>query len=424
MADQMKAKFLAIIALIPVFAFTAPAQTTNSWTDGSSKWEMGGNWSAGTPSSADAANLITNPSTKTVTIDATTTNAVNIASMTVSNLMVSAPLDSTNTLFLNNAGLVTPLDVLNGFTVTTNGALIVTNSALRVDGLSGGLFSIDGSVVLNGTGSMASTNAPTIIGNSSSGQVVISNGTWLAGGVMLGNSAGSQGTLTIVGGVVSLQALNVGAADCSGTGTVVISGGTLYVTNATHDAVLDVRKGTVIVAGGSVVVDELVVTNSCYYSNDGLFIHTGGTLSITSTNLAPDLSAAGDDIPNGWKQQYGLDPFDPNLDGKDLDGTGFTVLQDYLADLDPTNSASVFCITAIDREGNDIRVTWNCVGNLFYIIQTNSPAASGSYINNFTDLSGLIVAPAGVTNTSYLDSGGATNKPARYYRVLLYQGPI
>jgi hypothetical protein len=75
------------------------------------------------------------------------------------------------------------------------------------------------------------------------------------------------------------------------------------------------------------------------------------------------------------------------------------------------------------RTNNDIQITWSCgSGAHYYYVQTNSPAASGSYTNNFTNLSSLIFT-AGSTG-SYVDSGGATNVPARYYRVLLYQGPL
>lgn len=46
-------------------------------------------------------------------------------------------------------------------------------------------------------------------------------------------------------------------------------------------------------------------------------------------------------------------------------------------------------------------------------------AASGSYSNNFTDLSPQIIVPGCfcVTTTNYLNVGGATNSPASYYRV-------
>ena len=48
------------------------------------------------------------------------------------------------------------------------------------------------------------------------------------------------------------------------------------------------------------------------------------------------------------------------------------------------------------------------------------PPPSGSYTNNFSNLTLTIGIPgASLGTTNYLDVGGATNVPARYYRVRL-----
>jgi hypothetical protein len=47
---------------------------------------------------------------------------------------------------------------------------------------------------------------------------------------------------------------------------------------------------------------------------------------------------------------------------------------------------------------------------------------NGSYTNNFADLTGasqIIIPGSDIITTNYLDLGGATNFPARYYRVRL-----
>ena len=49
-----------LLTVVPAFA------GTNSWKVGSGKWEALANWSAGVPSLADAANLITNAGSPTV----------------------------------------------------------------------------------------------------------------------------------------------------------------------------------------------------------------------------------------------------------------------------------------------------------------------------------------------------------------------
>lgn len=47
-----------------------------------------------------------------------------------------------------------------------------------------------------------------------------------------------------------------------------------------------------------------------------------------------------DGLPNEWEVKYGLNPNDPNDAAKDLDGDGFTNLEEYLAKTDPKDKAS------------------------------------------------------------------------------------
>src|ERR1700688_3728778 len=72
-----------------------PAQavlTTNSWSDGFGKWEIGANWSAGVPSLANAQNVVAGGfpiGSRTITIDVDTvsSNVIN-GWLTISNLTV------------------------------------------------------------------------------------------------------------------------------------------------------------------------------------------------------------------------------------------------------------------------------------------------------------------------------------------------
>src|SRR5437870_3139010 len=89
----------------------------NSWTNApGGKWETGANWSLGVPPASSQSAFVTNAASKTVTIDATTTNAA--STMTVSNLTVfSLTAGVTNTVALANAGLGVPLHVVNTLTL-------------------------------------------------------------------------------------------------------------------------------------------------------------------------------------------------------------------------------------------------------------------------------------------------------------------
>jgi len=241
----------------------------------------------------------------------------------------------------------------------------------------------------------------------------------------------AQGSLNLYGGSATLFSnLVIGNCPTGGVGTVNVAGGSLYVTNAAHNAYIDVRDGQLILNGGVLQTDILIMTNPC-----GLLVRGGGTFVVGTSVLSSNLSALGDGIPNGWKQSYGIDPLDPNADNQDPDGDGFSNLQEYLLGTDPTNSASSFQITSLVRTGSDVLVSWVSGIGRTNALQVTAGAGDGSYAtNNFVNL--FIVTNAiitGITNanwattnylyiggpTNYLDVGGATNKPARYYRVRL-----
>jgi hypothetical protein len=109
-------------------------------------------------------------------------------------------------------------------------------------------------------------------------------------------------------------------------------------------------------------------------------------------------------------------------DNIDSDGDGMVNSNECLCGTDPTSSTSVLRIISIAKEANDMRVTWTTVGGRSYVLQTNVPPASGSFTNNFSDFSSVIfVLGSGESTTNQLDLGGATNSPARYYRIRLVQ---
>jgi hypothetical protein len=278
----------------------------------------------------------------------------------------------------------------NGYTGTlwnTGGHLITPNKITYV----GGLFS------------------PAV------GSIIASNGTTQAGTVYLGAQSDGAGTFTIAGGIHSIySSLVLGGDLCvGGTGVVTVTGGELFVTNAAHNAVLDVETGTLTVNGGYVQADIIILSNSCAY-----YTSSGGQVVYGSAVLNPNVSLVGDGIPNSWKQQYGLDAFDPNLANEDTDGDGMNNLDEYLTGTNPTNSASYFHIVSVTRETNNMRVKWTTQGGHTNRVYVSTGAAGGGYTNNFGNLSPFIIIPGtGASTTNYLDVGGATNGPGRYYHI-------
>lgn len=295
--------------------FTTPAveaQTTNSWQPGfSSKWETPFNWSLGVaPTNTHALILITNAATKTVIIDATTTNK---PTMTISNLTLSAPSGATNTLFLDNAGTATPLRILNAFTITSGGSVLLTNSALRV-----GSVLIDGSVTME-SGSVISNLTSTVIGGSASGSLTVRGGTITvtASRLTLGASSGSTGTIwmtgssgtlvqtnnvsqiiigsngvgqvTVSNGIVSTRSVTVG--DQAGSqGTLTIAGGQLVATPSTTK-IGSFGVGRMTVFSGTVLLSN--VTVALAGSSQGTLTFAGGTNEVGLLIVANDANATG-----------------------------------------------------------------------------------------------------------------------------------
>jgi hypothetical protein len=278
-------------------------------------------------------------------------------------------------------------------------------------------FSVGSNAGATGTvwmtdGLLTVSNGFVDIGSQGIGRMTVSNGTWTSRNVAIAFGGSSQGTLTIAGGTTICTNMILGTANCAAVGILNVAGGALYVTN-NGNAVLEIRSGTLTLSSGILEVDKFVMTNSCAH-----FVRTGGTLIYGTAVLSPNRDDDGDGIPNGYEQSHGLDPLNPADASEDNDGDGFSNLQEYLAGTDPNNSDSAFGITSISQTGNNVLVTWMMGSGKTNALQWTAGAGDGSYqTNSFANL--FIVTNTVGTITNYLDVGGATNKPARYYRVRL-----
>ncbi len=162
----------------------------------------------------------------------------------------------------------------------------------------------------------------------------------------------------------------------------------------------------------------------------------GGDLAAISVN-------AGGDVPDSilvatqisqatplvaWQNQYfncyTCPQAQPNADPY---GKGISNTNQFLMGLNPTNSASTFKIITLARSTSDMTVTWKTAGgdasgNFGHgktnVLEYTTGTSNGGYTNNFVS-TGItnIINTLGDVVTFATDVGGATNKPARYYRV-------
>jgi hypothetical protein len=142
----------------------------------------------------------------------------------------------------------------------------------------------------------------------------------------------------------------------------------------------------------------------------------GGVSTNSQLNYITALTAF-----QAWQIQYFGSTTNPAAAASaDPDGDGQNNLAEFLSGTNPTNSASSLHIISVATQSSDVLVTWATAGGETNVVQATAGLPDGSCSTNFFDLSPLIIiAGTGDAITNYLDGGGATNVPARYYRVRL-----
>jgi T5SS/PEP-CTERM-associated repeat protein len=256
--------------------------------------------------------------------------------------------------------------------VSTNNYLLVTDPGSALNGsvyLGGDQYSnpgasgnslviSNGGQVVSGDGTLSSGSTALVTGSGSLWN--IRSNLWMTSSF---NNQGLSNSLVIAGGSVSASNSVVGVASAACNNFVELDSGSLIVTDASHNAALEIRSGQLILNGGVLQADTLVITNSC-----AQFVHTGGTLIVGKVVL------------------------DPNT----------------------------FRIVSVARQTNDILVTWMMGPGASNTLQAAAGDGSGGYsTNGFTDIFVVTNNTTVGTITNYLDLGAATNTPARYYRARL-----
>lgn len=179
-----------------------------------------------------------------------------------------------------------------GVQATSKGTLYLAGGTNLFNGGSGGfrIGSVAGStgaVWMTG-GLLATTNAAGnaqfFVGVSGTGAMTVSNGTWQANEIRIGNAATSKGTLTIAGGqVLTTMGVIAGPAAAASNQTVLITGGLLEANSLTITAG---TVGNVISNSGGIY--QFSKISPTITPASGIIVLNGGTISfraVTNVNL-------------------------------------------------------------------------------------------------------------------------------------------
>jgi rhamnogalacturonyl hydrolase YesR len=234
--------------------------------------------------------------------------------------------------------------------------------------------------------------------------------------------------------------------DDFGVGLFLLAGSQVYALNALP-VITNQPTGVSVNAGQTATFSVAATGNPApayQWQKNGINLADGGNIwgattpTLTLTNTQPAdagsytvavTNLAGSAISTGamlnvtltfdeWQLNYfGCTNCSQALPDSDPLGKGITNTNQWLLGLDPTNPASIFRITSVIRQGNNIAVSWQAGGGRTNLVQT---ATSMVGSNNFNDSSPAFILPgSGDVFTNWVDTGAVTNWPTRFYRIRL-----
>jgi uncharacterized repeat protein (TIGR03803 family) len=333
----------------------------------------------------------------------------------------------TNIFSFDNANPGTPIAAL-----VISGSTLYGTTGQAGSGGFGAVFRINS----NGTGF---TNIYSFNGSDGNGPTagLVLSGSTLYGATQDGGTG--QGNLFQVStnGSNFTNLYSFSGSDGANPGTVlVLSGNTLYGTTY-HGG--SFGQGTAFKINtdrsGFTVLHNFAGTNDIGAGPGDLLLSGGILYGITAYDGSSDegtifqMDTAGNNFTVLKNFSGGSDGANPNttlmLSGNTLYGTtefgglsghGTVFSLSVPSIVDP----NTFRITAIAREGNNLRVTWLMGAGQTNALQATPGGIHGSYTTNgFVDLFIVTNNITAGTITNYLDIGAATNVPTRYYRARL-----
>jgi len=161
-----------------------------------------------------------------------------------------------------------------------------------------------------------------------------------------------------------------------------------------------------------------------FSGNDGL---AGSSVASMNLTVAAPADTNANGLPDAWEAAFGVS--DPNSDD---DGDGKSNLEEFLANTNPTNAASVIRIISEVRAANGhTTITWASVGGVRYRVQYCDGTTNAGLCGTFTDIvrplavemdGSTVGAPSTRSFTDdYTLTGGAPASGRRFYRIKVVQ---
>jgi fibronectin-binding autotransporter adhesin len=347
--------------------------------------------------------------------------------------------------FSNQQGTFT----FNGGTISVDN-LLLTNGAASIFAFNSGVLNVKNGTVNNG--------AAFAVGSGSSAATLNLQGltTAYSNGLNISSAAILMGSGTVNGNITLANGATLAPGSGATVGTLTVNGSLALANSSVSEYYLGSSSDEIIVNGSLTIAGTLDIFNSGgfgagiypLFTYTGTLVNNGLTVGTTpspsfqySIDTTSQVGVVNLDVTGGssnpfttWQNHYfgctGCPQAQPNADP---DGNGISNTNKFLTGFNPTNSAAYPHIISIVRTNNntDIRVTYLAAsGDSTYtggpasrtnVLEFTTGTANGSYSTNSFTSTGQTNIFSGGTGlgavTTVVDSGGATNKPSRFYRV-------